>query len=157
MTTDRIKRPEDPTILVAEDVEDDLFFISRAMEQEGIRNRLVSVRNGAELVEYLRGSGRYENRKKYPLPGLVLLDLKMPKMDGFEVLAWIGKQPNFGGMPVVVISDSLIAADREKALKMGAREYRAKPKALEMPGMLREVCDRWLKSAGQEKRKRQHS
>jgi len=80
-------------ILLAEDREDDVLLIQRAFERARITTTLHVVRDGEEAIAYLSGSGKYSNRDEYPLPWLVLMDLKMPRVDGFEVLKWVRKEP----------------------------------------------------------------
>src|SRR5437762_12410408 len=80
-------------ILIAEDSESDIFFMLRVMEQAGVLNPIFVVRDGKEAMAYLQGNGQYADRVTYPTPGIVLLDLKMPGIDGFEVLRWRRTQP----------------------------------------------------------------
>ena len=82
-----------------------------------------SVRSGEEAVAYLSGEGKYANRTEYPLPVLVLLDLKMPGMDGFEFLTWIRQQEGIRGLPVVVLTSSSELADVNRAYKLGANSF----------------------------------
>src|SRR5436853_407739 len=98
--------PKEVVVLLVDDSEDDLFLIQRAIEGAGLRNRIVKLRDGEEALAYFGGVGKYADREKYPVPGLVLLDLKMPKMDGFEVLSSIRQQPAYRDLPVVVLTSS---------------------------------------------------
>src|SRR5687768_13680440 len=82
-----------PTLLVVEDNEDDIFFIERIFKQLDARCELKFARDGIEAVDYLSGKGRFKERSKFPLPTMILMDLKMPRMNGFEVLEWMQKQP----------------------------------------------------------------
>src|SRR6266480_1683529 len=115
------------TILLVEDSEDDVIIIRRAFEQGAIPNPLAVVRDGEEAVAYLSGEGKYDNRKSYPLPVLVLLDLRLPRMDGFEVLRWIRQQPHFSRVPVVVITVSSAVKDLSLAYQCGANSFMVKP------------------------------
>jgi len=115
------------TILLAEDDEHDAFFVDRALKKAGLSHRLIRVTNGEECIHYLTGEGEYANRAKYPFPDLVLLDLKMPVISGLEVLAWLENHPQYKGVPIVVLSGSVLPRDRQDSLKKGALEYRTKP------------------------------
>ena len=112
---------------LVEDSRDDAFFLRRAFLKAGLSHPMVDVRNGQQAVNYLSGKALYGDRSLYPLPGLIVVDLKMPLMDGFELLAWLQGQPELEAMPAIVISSSDLPADREKAMKLGAREYFVKP------------------------------
>src|SRR6266850_2543761 len=98
--------PEEITIAIVDDSENDTLIIRRAVQAAQPRNRIVAIEGGQEALDYLQGSGKYSNREEYPLPGLILLDLKLPKFDGFEVLTWIRRQSQFKDLPVVVLTSS---------------------------------------------------
>ena len=85
--------PDQAVILLAEDSEDDILLIRKAFARVFINNPLHVVRDGVETIACLKGEAKYSNRDEYPLPDLMLLDLKMPELDGFEVLKWIRQQP----------------------------------------------------------------
>ena len=112
-----------PYILLAEDSDDDTFFAQRCFAAAGQPFELRRFNNGDHLVHALRSCGA-------DLPSAVILDLKMPLMDGFETLAWIRQQPAFGALPVIILSSSSIEEDRERARKLGATEYLVKPNSL---------------------------
>ena len=114
-------------ILLVEDSRDDAFFLRRAFVKAGLPHPIVDVRNGQQAVNYLSGNAVYADRALYPLPKLVLVDLKMPLMDGFELLSWVRERPELESLPVIVISSSDLAADRERAMKLGAKDYFVKP------------------------------
>src|SRR6187431_667930 len=107
-------------ILLVEDDANDALLIQRAFQKAGLRNNLKLVRDGDQAVEYLSGQGNYENRDKFPLPFLVLLDLKMPGLDGFEVLDWIRRDPNLKRLLVVVLTSSNLQTDVDRAYELGA-------------------------------------
>jgi len=114
-------------ILLAEDREDDILLIRKAFQKGFIDNPLHVVRDGEEAIHYLSGEGQYSNRAEYPLPDLILLDLKMPKVDGFEVVRWIRRQPGFGSIPVVVLTSSDEIRDVNRAYALGANSFLVKP------------------------------
>jgi CheY-like chemotaxis protein len=116
-----------PSILVAEDEINDVILLKRAVEQAGVGVPVRFVRDGAEVFDYLEGKPPFDNRQKFPLPGLLLLDLKMPRVSGWEVLAWLRRQPNLKTLTVAVFSGSNWKADRERALAEGAHFYVTKP------------------------------
>lgn len=116
-----------PVILLAEDDDNDVFFMRRALLKAQVEFPLQVVTNGQEAVDYLDGAGKYSDRSTYPLPSIILLDLKMPFLDGFEVLSWIGKQPALNKIPVAVLTSSAEERDRRRAAELGAKAYFVKP------------------------------
>ena len=116
-----------PTLLVVEDSEDDIFFIERIFKQIGARCDLQFVRDGVEAVDYLAGRDKFADRSKYPLPTIILMDLKMPRMNGFEVLEWIQRQPEIKLIPTVVITSSTLQEDVTRAYRLGANAVMNKP------------------------------
>jgi len=136
------------TILVAEDDEMDAFMIETAFCGANLRHLLKFVRDGQEAIHYLQGNAPYSDRRQFPVPDLLLLDLKMPRVDGFEVLRWL-QLSGLSGPPVLVLSGSDLEPDKERALKLGAREYHVKSGELaKMRDFLKEVCERWLAQVG---------
>jgi CheY-like chemotaxis protein len=134
-----------PTILAAEDEECDAMLLKAAYEATGLHSRLVIVGDGEGAVDYLKGKPPYDDREQNPLPGMLLLDLKMPRMDGFEVLAWLRESREFSSLPVVVLSGSPREADMKRAKELGAREYLVKPIGNgELTRMLKDVAERCL-------------
>ena len=114
-------------ILLAEDREDDVLMIQRAFLLANIPNPFHVVRDGDEAIAYLKGDGIYSNRDEYPLPELLLLDLKMPRVDGFEVLRWIRDQLHLCTLRVVVLSSSSDMRDINVAYRLGASSFMVKP------------------------------
>src|SRR5262245_38394143 len=94
------------TILLVEDSEDDVFFMTRAFRTAGMLLPLAHVENGQKAIDYLSGKPPYDDRTQFPLPSLVLLDLKMPFLSGFEVLRWIRNQFSCACLPVIVFTTS---------------------------------------------------
>jgi CheY-like chemotaxis protein len=119
--------PEHGVILLAEDEEDYVVLIKHAFDQANISNPLHVVWNGQEVVSYLKGEGKYFNRDEFPLPDLLLLDLKMPRMNGFEVLKWLRGQPGFAALRVLVLTSSDRIRDVNEAYQLGANSFMIKP------------------------------
>jgi len=118
---------EEQIILLAEDREDDILLIRRAFEKAGLGNRLQVVRDGEQAVAYLTGQAEYADRTRHPLPDLLLLDLKMPRMDGFEVLKWIREHQAFCLLRVIVLASSGQIRDINLAYELGANSFLVKP------------------------------
>ena len=116
-----------PPILLVEDDPDDAFLTRRALEKAGVLLRVTHVPDGDEAIKYLSGQPPYEDRNIHPMPALVLLDLKMPKMGGFDVLTWMQTQPELTGLSVVVLTGSIHPKDVANAKKLGAAGYQVKP------------------------------
>jgi CheY-like chemotaxis protein len=119
--------PDQPVILLAEDREDDIVLIRGAFKKGGVPQPTHIVRDGEEVIAYLAGYGKYANRSEYPLPDLLLLDLKMPRLDGFDVLNWIKKQPGLRALRVVVLTSSEHISDVNRAYNLGANSFLVKP------------------------------
>jgi CheY-like chemotaxis protein len=137
-----------PTLLSVDDSSDDVMLLSLACRAAKVSFQFQSVDNGENAIAYLQGSQTYADRAQFPLPDLILLDLKMPGKSGFDVLAWIRSQSNLQGMPVVVLTSSVHAKDRARALELGARQYLVKPVSYEGLQSLVEIIDRQLTSQG---------
>lgn len=115
------------TILMADDDEDDRLLAQDALKESRVLNRLLCVENGVELIRYLEGQGKYANRDKYPMPGLILLDLNMPKKDGREALQEIKSNPAIRRIPVVILTTSKAEEDKVRGYDLGAASYITKP------------------------------
>lgn len=118
-------------ILLVDDDDSFQLLIPRAVVKTNVQISFNFVADGDETMKYLGGKGPYSNRKKYPFPDLMLLDLKMPRVNGFEVLEWKLTQPALHSLPVVVWSSSSLDSDKAKALSLGALSYICKPVKLE--------------------------
>ncbi len=118
---------ENQYILLAEDDPNDVLLIQRAFQKAGLRENLKVVRDGEQAIEYLSGHGVYANRERYPLPFVLLLDLKMPGTDGFEVLQWLRADPELKRLLTVVLTSSNLQADVDRAYELGANSYLVKP------------------------------
>lgn len=119
--------PDSAVFLLVEDNPDDVVLIRRAFHKAKVLNPLHVVTSGEEAIEYLGGTGRYAVRAEYPLPNLVLLDIKMPRVDGFEVLKWIRGQTGLRGMRVVMLTSSDEMRDVNAAYQLGANSFLVKP------------------------------
>src|SRR5260370_23782131 len=93
-------------IAVAEDDRDEVFLLRWAFKQAGLDHEFIELHDGEATIEYLGGTPPYDERSRYPLPRLLILDLKMPKRNGFEVLAWMASRPDLQAVPVVVLTSS---------------------------------------------------
>jgi CheY-like chemotaxis protein len=112
-------------VLIADDSEDDSFFLERVLRESSRFQVVGSVRNGNEAIAYLSGEGQYADRQLWPFPDLLLLDLKMPLMDGFKVLEW-RQGRTLPEMKIVILSGSSIAADIRRIQQLGADAFYVK-------------------------------
>src|SRR3954447_9263903 len=110
-------------ILLVEDRQDDVLLVLRSFEKAGIQIPIQVVTDGEQALAYLSGSGKYSKREDYPLPDLVLLDLKIPKLDGFEVLRWIRTHLQLSRLRVVVLTSSDDVRDVNLAYSLGANSF----------------------------------
>lgn len=117
----------DFTILMVEDDPNDILLTQRAFMQASLVNPLRIVRDGQEAIQYLGGRDAYADRSKYPLPSLILLDLKLPKKSGLEVLEFLRAQPSLKQTPVIVLTSSQESSDIQRAYTLGANSYLLKP------------------------------
>ncbi|MBT2150947.1 MAG: response regulator [Pseudoalteromonas tetraodonis] len=115
------------TILMADDDEDDRLLTQDALAESRVLNELHFVEDGVELLEYLERTGKFEDKTLSPRPGLILLDLNMPRMDGREALQAIKANPNLKGIPVVILTTSKQEEDMVKGYDLGAASYITKP------------------------------
>lgn len=125
MSASSIPRLE--TILLAEDNEDHVVLIKRAFAKANLLNPLQVVCDGQETMAYLRGDGVFADREKHPFPALLLLDLKMPNCDGFDVLQWLREQRNMPPLRIVVLTTSDRVFDMQRAYELGAHSFLTKP------------------------------
>src|SRR5579864_2722803 len=133
-------------ILLAKDNEDYALLFQRALQTARIQANLLIVRDGKEAVDYLAGAEPYTDRVKHPFPKLLLLDLKMPRMDGFEVLSAVRQRLGFTRLPVIVLTHSDNPADIRRAYELGATSYFQKPDSLEgLDEMIHVLHAYWLK------------
>jgi CheY-like chemotaxis protein len=116
-----------PPVLYVEDDDNDVLLMRRAWAKADVQNPLQVVTDGQEALDYLSGNGQYATRGDHPMPCLVLLDLKMPKVTGLEVLRWIRSQPALVGLRVIVLSSSNYPADINAAHVLRIDSYLVKP------------------------------
>ena len=119
--------PKEYVVLLADDDPNDVFLLQRAFQKTNIANPLHVVRDGEEAMAYLSGQDQYADRQRHPLPVLLLLDLKMPRKSGFEVLRWVRQQSGLKRLPVVELTSSNQNPDINKAFDLGANSYIVKP------------------------------
>ena len=125
------------TILLVEDEENDIFFMKRAAKKNGILNPLQVAQDGQVAMDYLSGRGEYADRARFPLPCLTLLDLKLPRVMGLEVLKWVRAQPGLKTLLVIILTSSRLRPDIERAYQLGANAYLVKPSS---PPELRKIA-----------------
>ncbi len=134
------------TVLYVEDEEGDVFFMRAAFRKAGLGGVLRAVGNGQEAMDYVSGSGPYADRELHPFPSMILLDLNLPLVSGFEVLEWLKAFPEFRGLPVIVFSSSARAEDKAKARELGAVDYVEKPASgVDFPQVVDRLRERWLR------------
>src|SRR5690349_2597022 len=98
--------PNAGAILLAEDDPNDVLLFRRALNRAGFANHLVVLNDGEDVLQYLKGEGQYADRRAFPVPVLLLLDLSMPRLGGIEVLEWIRAQPEVRHIPVIILTSS---------------------------------------------------
>lgn len=117
--------------MLVEDNPDDIIVVRRAFTKANLVNPIQVATDGDAAVAYLAGEGKYADRERYPLPVLILLDLKLPRRSGFEVLEWLRKQPGLKRLRVVVLTSSSRNQDINRAYELGANSYLTKPVGFE--------------------------
>lgn len=141
------------TILIAEDSESDRILIQLGFERQQFPFSLQFVEDGLEAIGYLNGEGRYANRKKFPLPAILLTDLKMPRLDGLELLGWVRNQEKWRTLPVIVVTGSNQTEDWHRATELGANSYVVKDLLMRPPPTLLEAILRLTSPAPIDPRK----
>ncbi len=132
-------------ILYAEDDTNDAFLLARAFEKVGIEWPLRVVSDGEEAIAYLSGQRPFDDRTRHPLPGLLLLDLKMPRKTGLEVLKWVRTTPHVCTLPVLMLTSSNQETDVHRAYLLGANGYLVKPNdPRELLSMVEAIRSFWL-------------
>jgi CheY-like chemotaxis protein len=114
-------------LLLVEDDPNDIHFFRRGLEKAGLADGLQVAEDGEEAIAYLEGRGSYGNRAEYPLPALIVLDLKLPKRGGLEVLRWLRRESSLREIPVIILTSSQEASDIARAQELGVMAYHIKP------------------------------
>lgn len=136
------------TILIAEDNEDDAYFLKRGLRKIGLHNPVHILTDGGEVMDYLKAEGKFEDRAQYPFPSVIFTDVKMPRVNGFELLAWLQEHPDCKVIPTMVFSSSGQAEDVERAYQLGANAYFIKPSSMEeLEDLLRHAYEFWARCA----------
>jgi CheY-like chemotaxis protein len=123
-------------ILLVEDSPDDVFFFRRAISKSGISTTTHVAIDGVEAINYLQNLGRFADRAAFPQPDIIFLDLKLPHLNGFEVLEWIGRQSPALSVPVIILTSSSEPEDHERGEALGATLFLTKPPS---PDQLRDI------------------
>ena len=121
------EQPKGIVILMADDDDDDFLLTKKALKQSKLLNQLVRVKDGEELIDYLRGEGDYKNATDCPRPGVILLDLNMPRKDGREALKEIKSDPELSSIPVIVFTTSKAEEDIYRSYQLGVNSFITKP------------------------------
>jgi CheY-like chemotaxis protein len=137
--------PDAYPILLVEDSPDDALLIQRAFRKANLANPVQLVRDGEEAVAYLSGAAPFADRARFPLPAFMLLDLKLPRRSGLEVLAWVRQESAVKRLPVVVLTSSRESVDVNRAYDLGVNSYLTKPVGFEaLIEMVKNVNLYWL-------------
>lgn len=138
------------TLLIVEDEPNDVFFLRRGLGKAGIVNDIREARDGEEAVAYLEGRGEFADRNRHPLPSLILLDLKLPRRSGLELLEWLRKGPvPLREIPVIVLTSSKERRDMDRADELGVVAYYVKPVGYqEFMARVESIGKYWLSLAG---------
>ena len=137
----------DYTILLVEDEENDAKLVQMAFKKNNIVNPVQWARDGLEAIAYLNGDGAYADRNQHPFPEVLILDLKMPRMGGLELLTWIREHPEFRVIPTIIMTSSRQHSEIEKAYNLGANTYMIKPSSFEeLAKNVKLIHDYWAAS-----------
>jgi CheY-like chemotaxis protein len=132
------------TILIVEDTEDDVFFLKRALKAAEIVNPVQVVVDGQQAIDYMAGDGAFADREKYPLPFLILLDLKLPYVMGLDVLKWIRERPEFKPILIAVLTSSQADNDISATTRLGGDFYLVKPASKQkLTDLVKNLAGHW--------------
>jgi CheY-like chemotaxis protein len=130
---------------LVEDERNDVFFMKRAVTQAGLLDGFQVAEDGQAAIDYLSGVREFADRERFPLPSVVLLDLKLPHVSGLDVLKWMREQPELRTMTVIICTSSQLPHDIEAAYRLGANSYLVKPVHLdELPRIVKLIKEYWL-------------
>jgi CheY-like chemotaxis protein len=124
---DEVRDAMSNLILLVEDSQNDALLFKRTLQRSGLGNPMVVAHDGDEAIMYLEGEGRFADRDRHPLPMIIFLDLKLPRISGFEVLEWIKNRPSLRGIPVIVLSHFGEIKEITQAYALGASSFLTKP------------------------------
>ena len=136
---------EHQTVLVIEDDPNDVFLLKRAFSKAAPDILLRVVRNGREAIDYLKGLDTFADRAEHPLPALLVLDLNLPGMNGFDLIKWVRNESACRNLPIVVLSSSISPIEIARAQELGINAYHVKPSdANALVGMVQGIKARWV-------------
>ena len=136
---------EKRNVLIVDDSSDDVLVLTHALSKVPRPPRVQAVYDGSQAIYYLEGKGPFADRNEFPLPDLIILDLKMTRVGGFEFLEWLASHPEHRPI-VIILSGSALSTDKDKSLQLGAREYHVKQTDHDDTiALLTGVCERLLK------------
>ena len=131
--------------MLVEDEDNDAILVKRIFAKRGLQNGIHRVKDGEEAISYFSGIGEYGDRARFPIPTLTLLDLKMPRKNGFEVLKWVRNNPDTRVAPIIVFTSSQEKTDIAHAYEIGANAYFMKPSSLDgLTELLGTIQRHWL-------------
>jgi len=134
------------TLLIVEDEENDVLFLKDALRKANILSPIQVVEDGRLAMDYLAGVGKYADRKSYPLPSVIFLDLKLPQVNGLAILKWIREQSDLPPILVMVLTASSLDEDIERAYRLGANSYVVKPSSRDkLVEVLKDFGNWWFK------------
>lgn len=134
------------SVLIADDDTQDTMLVRMAAQRVSLCLRFASVANGEEAIDYLMGRSRYADRQAHPFPSMMLLDLKMPRLSGFDVLDYVRRQPRLRQLPIVIFSSSDHPGDIQRAYEAGANSYLCKPHSNnDLSALLKALEEYWCK------------
>jgi CheY-like chemotaxis protein len=134
------------TILHVEDDPNDVLLIARAFRKAEVAAQVQVVNDGEQAMHYLSGSNSFSERERFPLPSLILLDLKLPRKSGIEVLEWVRSRPGLRRIPVVMLTSSKQTVDINRAYELGVNAYLVKPVNFDgLVDMVKTLDSFWLR------------